>query len=216
MNEPTIKDGITELGIFEKNMDALTTSLDIARVFEKPHDAVIKSIKKTIEDCDATFSAVNIYEAKYKDAQGKYRPCYNLTRKGFTLVAMGFSGKKAMDFKVRYINAFESMAELISSRIISKNGYKEMTAAIKAKIGDSPLIYAKEANMVNIVVLGMKSSDFKEVHGLKANETPRDSVIIEVLQELDKAQRLNSQLIIAGIDDRQRESILRMNYSRGK
>lgn len=135
-NEPTFKDGITELGIFEKDMQAFASSVDLARVFDKPHNDVMKVIKKTVESCDVQFSQGNITQSKYKDIRGKNQPSYNLTRKGFTLVAMGFTGKKAMDYKVKYINAFESMHELISSRILSKNGYKEMTKSIKTYIGD--------------------------------------------------------------------------------
>jgi Rha family phage regulatory protein len=110
---PTIRDGFTDLGIFEKSEDAWTTSRDLARVFEKPHDAVLKVITKTISECDRDFGRVNFYESSYKNQQNKKQPQYLMTRKGFSLVAMGFTGKKAMEFKVAYIEAFENMAELI-------------------------------------------------------------------------------------------------------
>jgi Rha family phage regulatory protein len=214
MNEPTIRDGFTDLGIFEKSEDAWTTSRDLARVFEKPHDAVLKVITKTISECDRDFGRVNFYESSYKNQQNKKQPQYLMTRKGFSLVAMGFTGKKAMEFKVAYIEAFENMAELIFTRVHSKQGYKEMTAAIKHFLRGDQYIYAEEANRVNKAVLGMSSSEFRRVHGLKSGETPRDAVIKEKLEQLDKAQRLNADLIRAGVQGSERTRILEANYRR--
>ena len=69
MNEPTIRDGFTDLGIFEKSADAWTSSRDLARVFEKSHDHVLRDITKTISECDAEFSLTNFGESKYTDSR---------------------------------------------------------------------------------------------------------------------------------------------------
>lgn len=214
MNEPTIRDGFTDLGIFEKSEDAWTTSRDLARVFDKPHNDVLKVIKKTIEECEHDFGLRNFSQSSYKNQQNKKQPQYLMTRKGFSLVAMGFTGKKAMEFKVAYIEAFENMAELIFTRVHSKQGYKEMTAAIKHYLRGDQYTYAEEANRVNKAVLGMSSSEFRRVHGLKSGETPRDAVIKEKLEQLDKAQRLNADLIRAGVQGSERTRILEANYRR--
>lgn len=81
-----------------KDGKAVTTSLKIAEVFGKRHDHVLKSIRSL--DCSDDFRAPNFREAEYTDAQGKPHPMYFVTRDGFTLLAMGFTGKAAMQFKV--------------------------------------------------------------------------------------------------------------------
>ena len=211
MTEPTIKDGFTDLGIFEKSENAWTTSRDLARVFEKRHDNVIRDIERVLSDTDADWAALNFEESYYKNQQNKKQPQYRMTRKGFSLVAMGFTGKKAMDFKVAYIEAFENMAELIFSRIHAKIGYREMTGAIAKHMDGGNYVYAEEANRVNKAVLGMTSSEFHEVHGLKRGETPRDAIVKAKLEQLDEAQRLNANLIKAGVEAHERSRILEIN-----
>ena len=62
------------------------------------------------------FAARNFFLTEYTDTQGKRQKQYILTRDGFTLLAMGFTGAKAMQFKVAYINAFNRMEELIRGK----------------------------------------------------------------------------------------------------
>lgn len=89
----------------------VTTSLNVAEVFGKQHLSVMRAIRSL--DVPEDFSQCNFASASYIDAQGKPRPMYNLTRDGFTLLAMGFTGKAAMQFKLAYIEAFNRMeAEL--------------------------------------------------------------------------------------------------------
>jgi Rha family phage regulatory protein len=214
MSAPTIRDGFAELGIFEEDADAWVTSRDLARVFEKRHDDVIRGIRKTHEDVSQEFSLRNFAESKMKDSRGKNQPICRMTRKGFTLVAMGLTGKKAMEFKEAYIEAFENMAELIFSRIHAKEGYKKMTSAIARHLGGGKYVYAEEANIVNRAVLGMTSADFHEVHGLKRGETPRDAIVKYKLDQINDAQMLNAQLITAGVSKSQRIAILESNFKR--
>jgi len=94
---------------------ALTTSLNIAQVFAKRHTEVLRSIRDI--DCSEEFRQRNFASANYLDAQGKFRPMYDITRDGFTFLAMGFTGKEAARFKEAYITAFNRMeAELSALR----------------------------------------------------------------------------------------------------
>lgn len=63
------------------------------------------------------FSQSNFGFAEYTDEQGKKRPMYEITRDGFTLLAMGFTGKKAMEFKIKYIEAFNAMEKSIKGSV---------------------------------------------------------------------------------------------------
>ncbi|MFY4691083.1 Rha family transcriptional regulator [Campylobacter jejuni] len=79
-----------------------TTSLIIANVFEKRHDNIIAQIKALPQD---EFNALNFKAVEYKDKKGELRPCYNLTRDGFSLLVMGFTGEKVYKFKIEFIKA---------------------------------------------------------------------------------------------------------------
>lgn len=55
-------------------------------------------------------------KSSYKDNGGRKRPLYYMDRDGFTLLAMGFTGEKALSWKIKYINAFNSMEEMLKER----------------------------------------------------------------------------------------------------
>lgn len=91
-----------------------TTSLMVAEKFEKNHFHVIRDIEHIIKTCpDKQFSASNFGLRKYQYTTGKNQlreaPYYNLTRDGFTMLAMGFTGQKAFLWKIAYINAFNRL-----------------------------------------------------------------------------------------------------------
>ena len=87
------------------NKQAVTTSLRVAEVFGKDH----KHVLETISNLAAEKSAAKFFaEATYYN-RGKQYPMYYMNRDGFTLLAMGFTGKKALQFKIKYIQAFNSM-----------------------------------------------------------------------------------------------------------
>ena len=89
----------------------VTTSQNIAAVFGKAHDDVLRRIR-TVK-CSAEFSARNFAAAEYIDDQGKPRPAYRITRDGCAFLVMGFTGRRAAAFKEAYIDAFNRMeAEL--------------------------------------------------------------------------------------------------------
>lgn len=89
------------------NGAARTTSLEIAKVFGKEHSKVIRAIRELETPKD--FTEANFGLSEYVDSTGRKLPMYTITRDGFTLLAMGFTGAKAMQFKIAYIEAFNAM-----------------------------------------------------------------------------------------------------------
>ncbi|MEK0385227.1 Rha family transcriptional regulator [Lacticaseibacillus paracasei] len=87
------------------NKQAVTTSLRVAEVFGKDH----KHVLETISNLAAEKSAAKFFAETTYDNRGKQYPMYYMNRDGFTLLAMGFTGKKALQFKIKYIQAFNSM-----------------------------------------------------------------------------------------------------------
>jgi len=96
---------------------AVTTSLDVAAYFGKRHERVLDSIRTLAADLPRG-NEHNFVSVDYTDAKGEKRPAYRLTRDGFTLLAMGFTGKRALAFKLAYIAAFNRMeAELTKGQL---------------------------------------------------------------------------------------------------
>jgi len=89
------------------NNQPTTTSKNIAEYFGKEHKNVLRDIQGLGVPKD--FRRLNFERTYYENGQSKRHPMYIITRDGFTILAMGFTGKKAMQFKIAYIEAFNGM-----------------------------------------------------------------------------------------------------------
>jgi Rha family phage regulatory protein len=163
------------LGLFAEKSSgkAMISSLTVAEVFGKRHDNVVRDIKSL--DCSPEFTALNFEVSKYK-AEGQKRsyPCYNMTKDGFIILVFGWKDKKSMDFKEKYINAFNAMANHISEFYDYRRNYPDYTDAIKEhydRKGKTPqFAYSTEEDMINKLVLGVTAREFKRLNGLDEKE----------------------------------------------
>lgn len=97
--------------VFEvANEEAFTTSLNVAEVFSKQHKHILAKISEFPQDI---FNGSNFRLVEYKDKKGENRPYYKISKDGFVLLAMSFTGERFYKFKVAYINAFNRMADEI-------------------------------------------------------------------------------------------------------
>lgn len=103
-----------ELVFMGENSQALTNSLLVAEKFEKRHGDVIRAVENLIL-ADAKLRSLFV-SMTYVDEQMKERPMYAMNRDGFSLLAMGFTGKKALQFKMDYINAFNAMEQALKEQ----------------------------------------------------------------------------------------------------
>ena len=98
------------------NDQAMTSSLLVAKSFGKEHKHVLDSIRKLIDGCAEISADPMFEETTYVNEQnGQTYPMYLMNRDGFTLLVMDFKGKRAMQFKLEYIKAFNSMEEQIKA-----------------------------------------------------------------------------------------------------
>jgi Rha family phage regulatory protein len=91
----------------------------VAENFEKEHKHVLRDIdnlKKDVPNFGLMF-----YETELPDAYGRLQRAYYITKKGFQLLAMGFTGKKAIEWKLRYIDAFEAMEKHLAVPKLTPN-----------------------------------------------------------------------------------------------
>ncbi|MCE9924365.1 Rha family transcriptional regulator [Aeromonas media] len=89
--------------------EVFTTSRQVAELFEKEHRNVLRAIR--LLECDEDFAALNYELTDFIDKNGDSRPEYLISKDGMVFLVMGFTGKKAAQFKLLYIRAFNWMME---------------------------------------------------------------------------------------------------------
>ena len=96
----------------------LTNSKTVSAVFNKRHCDVLEAIKRLEipEDLRKRNFPLTFNEVKMPNGAIRKDPCYNLTKDGFVLLVMGFTGKKAMEFKIKYIEAFNAMERALEAQ----------------------------------------------------------------------------------------------------
>ena len=79
----------SKINVFERDGRQWTTSLNVAEVFDTPHDEILKRIRNC--QCSEQFSLVNFHETSYKDKFNRDQKCFDLSRDGFSFLVMGFT-----------------------------------------------------------------------------------------------------------------------------
>ena len=118
--------------VIMKSKQALTTSLKVAEKFKKNHKDVMKSIRNlTAQNC----AVKNMFvESTYVNSRGQEQPMYYMNRDGFTLLAMGFTGKEAVKFKLEYIEAFNKMENFIREQELPRTPEEKLALTMEAAI----------------------------------------------------------------------------------
>ena len=157
------------------NRQAVTTSLQVAKSFEKQHKNVLQSIQNLAAENSATRNM--FVEGTYVN-RGKEYPMVYMNRDGFSLLAMGFTGTKALQFKLAYIEAFNEMEDNLRQhpqpltlpeqiQIIAQgyDGLAKDVEDIKNRMGlpgNMAHTFSKRRNAKVIEVLGGKNSNAYE------------------------------------------------------
>ena len=105
-----------EIILHQQNGRVLVTSREVAEKFGKEHKNVIQAVKNLTAENSALLPM--FIESSYKTVQNKELPMYYMDRDGFTLLVMGFTGKEALNWKVKYIQAFNQMEEQLKAKEI--------------------------------------------------------------------------------------------------
>ena len=104
------------IAVYEKNGKFWTDSKAVAEVFGKEHKNVLQSIKELLLVDDPEFNELNFQPVTYTDKKGEARPMYLLTKDSFAILAMGFTGSKALEFKKAYMKKFNEMEKELKSK----------------------------------------------------------------------------------------------------
>lgn len=100
-----------------QNGEPVASSRQIAENFGKEHKNVIQAVQNLVAENSAAKSM--FYETTFEN-RGKQYPMYLMTRDGFTLLAMGFTGKAALEWKLKYIAAFNAMEKELAAKPLSR------------------------------------------------------------------------------------------------
>ena len=106
---------MNEIVLKEENGQVLASSREVAEKFGKNHKEVLRAIKNISKEISTAQFCALFKLSSYKASNGKKNPEYLMNRDGFSLLCMGFTGKKALEWKLKYINAFNMMEEKLKS-----------------------------------------------------------------------------------------------------
>ncbi|MHB0925876.1 MAG: Rha family transcriptional regulator [Gallionellaceae bacterium] len=101
---------------------ATTTSTALAQFFGRRHKDVLRAIENLKAECPPEYHERNfapmVVEVDIGSGATRKDPAYQLTRDGFTLLAMGFTGKAALAWKIKYIEAFNKLEARATQRAV--------------------------------------------------------------------------------------------------
>lgn len=121
-----------------------TTSNQVAEHFGKAHKLVLRAIRNLLQELpkgyERNFAPIQV-DVELGMGRTRKDPAYLLTRDAFTLLAMGFTGKEALQWKVAYINAFNKM----EAKLLAQSGAASSTDSPKAQQALSADVEALEA-----------------------------------------------------------------------
>ena len=126
-----------EIILKEENGQVLASSREVAEKFGKRHDSVLRDIDNLIKSDSTILWSEMFRETTYTNSRGKNYRCFDMNRDGFSLLCMGFTGKEALEWKLKYINAFNQMEEKLKSNT-------QLTEEEKYKL----VLFSKDASEV--------------------------------------------------------------------
>jgi len=113
---------------------ATTTSLQVAKIFNKKHDNVLRDIEKL--DVSEAFNRLNFEAITYHDSRNREQKMYQICKDGFVFLVMGYRGQAAAQFKEAYIQEFNRREkEITSLRVIARNNHQDAEWIEKREAG---------------------------------------------------------------------------------
>lgn len=206
------------------NENVVVSSRDVAEHFEKRHDHVIRDIemyKKDVPNFGEMFQ-----EATMPDSYGRQQKAYLMNRDGFSLLVMGFTGAKALEWKLKYIEAFNAMEkELNNIRVDVVRKETARNSGINARKELTPNIIKTRCDgmsqkMIGITIGKWTNYIYKAIFDMKAKEmrdtlntkSIRDCLTADELEMVDGAETMCSLMLRQGKDDAFIRDTLRKTY----
>ncbi|HGJ5899513.1 Rha family transcriptional regulator [Arsenophonus apicola] len=140
------------------NNKAVTTSKDVADYFGKEHQKVVLKISNL--DCSEQFLTRNFWRVQFEHKGNTY-DAYEMTKNGFIFLVMGFTGKKAAQFKEAYIAEFDKMESELNSAIAVTGATNKvlLTLLPNGKVDSARVIHDNEyvASLESLFEIGRRA-----------------------------------------------------------
>lgn len=195
-----------------RNNQAVVSSRQVAESFGKQHKNVLAAIREILV---AEKSATKFYYETSFEYRGQKFPEYLMNRDGFSLLVMGFTGDKAMQWKIKYIKAFNKMEKALNKQIAvreaSKIARRGLTDVIRDEIPDSPhkkFKYKHFTDLVYKAAIGCSAKKFRQIHKLDKDANIREYLSTEQIKAVDKYESLVKDLIRMGWEYEQVKNFL--------
>lgn len=194
---------LVEIGKLNKKEVGVVSSLDVAETFEKRHADVMRDIREI--GCSEDFNERNFALISYKDGINRSQNMYHMTKDGFTLLAMGYTGDKAMKFKEAYIKQFNSMEKALSGKLIEREKgiaiRQSLTKALQQSTENDRMhghAYSTYTNCIYETLFGMNANQLRKQYGLDKSQNIRDVLTTEELKAVQSIEMLVSGLVAVG------------------
>lgn len=208
-----------EIAKFQKEERAAVTSLDVAETFGKAHDKVMRDIKNL--GCSAEFNAANFGDISYTDTMNRNQKAYVMTRDGFTLLVMGYTGELAMKFKEAYIKQFNAMEEALRGKLVERQKgiavRQALTKALQQTAEDVRMhghAYSTYTNCIYKALFDMNANQLREKFGIGKKDSLRDCFTQEELHAIQSMEYLVSGLVDCGWEYDQVKEFIQKNNAR--
>ena len=190
---------LVEIKTVNKEEVTVVTSLDVAETFEKRHDHVLRDVEKLKKDIP-NFGEM-FFETTMPDSYGRSQKAFLMNRDGFTLLVMGYTGEKAMKFKIAYIKQFNAMEQALIGKMKEREKgiavRQALTKAIQQSSENERMhghAYSTYTDIVYKVVFGKTAKQLREEYGITKKDNLRDCFSAE---ELSKVQSV--EMIVGGL-----------------
>ena len=159
--------------VYMKDGEGTTDSLKVAEHFGKKHQNVLRKIERIIDAGSLDWApngAECFRRSRYQDASGKWNTVYLMNRDGFMFLVMGFTGRKADEWRWKFIDAFNRMEQYIRQHDIELLLRRTMTDEIRDS-GENERMhgfaYKQYTDLAYKIATGKTAKQMRDELGLK-------------------------------------------------
>ena len=194
---------LVEIKTVNKEEVTVVTSLDVAETFEKRHDHVLRDVEKLKKDIP-NFGEM-FFETTMPDSYGRSQKAFLMNRDGFTLLVMGYTGEKAMKFKLAYIKQFNAMEQALIGKMKEREKgiavRQALTKAIQQSNENERMhghAYSTYTDIVYKVVFGKTAKQLREEYGITKKDNLRDYFNADEISKVQSVEMIVSGLVNCG------------------
>lgn len=191
---------LVEIKTVNKEEVTVVTSLDVAETFGKEHRRVLQDIRDL--KCSEEFRLHNFVQSNYVNEQGHKQSMFIMTRDAFTILVMGYTGEKAMQFKEAYIRQFNAMEKALIGKIREREkgiGVRRVLTDSLQRTSENERMhghaYSTYTDLIYKSVFGKTAKQLRLDLNIGNKENIRDYLTEEELLLVQNAEMLVSSLV---------------------